>query len=279
MRILFWLVYSCLCVGGGWILGSKYKAPPIVLDATDRLVIATGDMIRSALEKRKTMPAVDLEKIVPKIENAGADQADIAAAALAAMTAPGEIPAAPVTPNEEIRPLNGTAPFLRLCKMKKITNAPGIDSHGHVKTYAPLVDVEGVTMAMMPIEDACISSGFGRRNGRMHKGLDYWHRKGGTIFAAGDGQILEAEYHNDYGFYVLINHGNGYFTRYAHLAGFTDGVIQGAAIPRGFALGEMGKTSGFNIPKHLHFELLKGNYDTPKKSYGLTPINILDFSS
>jgi len=75
----------------------------------------------------------------------------------------------------------------------------------------------------------------------------------------------------------LINHGNGYYTRYAHLAGFKKGVVVGAAVPRGFELGEMGQTAAFKIPKHLHFELLEGDYKNPKKSFGLEPVDMLSF--
>jgi len=273
MRIIFWLFYTCLCVGAGWIIGSKHKAPPIVLEITDRLTIATKDVIIKALERRTETPIVDIVDVTKPNDN-GTEATPL----LKTPIAPGEIAPAPITKTEEILPLNGTAPFVLLCKISNIANAPKTNTHGHVSIYKALTDVEGVTMAMMPVEDACISSGFGRRKGKLHKGIDYYNGKGGTIFAAGDGQILEAEYRNDYGYTVLINHGNGYFTRYAHLAGFTDGVIIGTAVPRGFALGEMGKTAGYNIPKHLHFELLQGDYNTPKKSFGLKPVNILDFN-
>ncbi len=270
MKIFFRLLYPVICIGFGWILGSKYQAPEIVIKTTDQLILATQNKIESALLERETIIEQIALNETPASPSTITEQTD----SVIIKPDPGRIAPAPITNNEVILASNGLSPFVKLCKMPKISNAPSTDSHGHIKTYRQLIDIKGVTMAMMPVRKACLSSGFGRRKGKLHKGVDYFSKDGGTIFAAADGQILEAEYRNDYGFTVLINHGNGYFTRYAHLAGFTDGVVVGAAVPRGFALGEMGRTAGYNIPKHLHFELLQGDYETPKKSFGLKPVNM-----
>ncbi len=292
MKLFLRLLYPIVCVGIGWIIGSKHQAPPIVLEKTDQLLLATEGAIKEALSERESVIATlkktattlapspgnkqDTRKTKPgdstaDIPEDGEDDIIVLAAA------PSGVAPAPVANDEIILGENGVAPFLKLCKLSKISNALPVNSRGEVKNYKPFVDVNGVTMAMMPVRTACVSSGFGPRNGKLHKGIDYFSKEGGMIFAAGDGQIVEAEYRNDYGYTVLINHGNDYFTRYAHLAGFSKGVVVGAAVPRGFGLGEMGRSSGYNIPIHLHFELLKGDYNNPKKSFGLKPVSIYSF--
>ena len=72
-----------------------------------------------------------------------------------------------------------------------------------------------------------------------------------------------------------INHGGGVYTRYAHLAGFDYNVDVGDDVAMGQQIGLMGNTSDNPIPIHLHYEILTGNYDTPKKSFVLTPVNPL----
>ncbi|MEL6379463.1 MAG: M23 family metallopeptidase [Pseudomonadota bacterium] len=282
MKLIFRILYPLCCGFIGWALGATYRAPTVVIETTDKLVLASGDMIRDALRTRElvlddleTDGHVDNQRpadgvIVAKI----AKDAETGGEFVTLKATKGRVAPAPISPVEEILSANGLAPFIKLCKMKTISNAPPVDSHTHVKTYRQLVDYKGITMAMMPVRKACLSSGFGRRHGKLHRGVDYFSIDGGTIFAAADGQIIEAEYRDDYGFTVLLNHGNSVFTRYAHLARFSDGVVVGAAVPIGFALGPMGQTAGFKVPKHLHFEVLQGDYDTPKKSFGLTPIDL-----
>ena len=59
-----------------------------------------------------------------------------------------------------------------------------------------------------------------------------------------------------YGNYILINHNNGYKTRYAHLAYNTITVSKGATVNRGDVIGYMGAT-GYAFGGHLHFEIMK----------------------
>ena len=252
MRFLAWGFYSFICIGIGWLIGSKFAAPPIIFDAADRIYLASKARIAEALED----------------DSAGETPS-------AAPTVPSQNPDTANHTNQSL-PAHALAGIVKLCKMS-ISNAPVLNSSGGVEAYTQLVDIKGVTFAMMPVKDACISSGFGRRKGKLHKGVDYYSRSGGSVFAAADGQIVEAVYRSDYGFTVLLNHGNGYFTRYAHLKEFKPGVKIGAVVPLGFELGGMGQSSGFAIPIHLHFELLIGDYDTPKKSFGLTPVDIYNF--
>lgn len=108
-----------------------------------------------------------------------------------------------------------------------------------------------------------ISSGFGRRWGRMHKGIDIAAKTGTAITAADGGTVSYAGYRGNYGYLVEINHGNGYVTRYGHCSKIY--VSCGAKVYKGqkiAAVGSTGRTTG----PHLHFEVLKnGVHQNPSK--------------
>jgi murein DD-endopeptidase MepM/ murein hydrolase activator NlpD len=152
-----------------------------------------------------------------------------------------------------------------------VSNAPTSDAQRNVLNYESVIEVEGVGLAANPTRGACLSSAFGPRGRGRHNGVDYHARDGGPILAAADGIVREAVYRNDYGNMLLIDHGAGVFTRYAHLSSFANGVVVGAQVVAGQQIGLMGNTAAYPIPIHLHYEILTGNYDTPAASFGLTP--------
>ncbi len=106
-----------------------------------------------------------------------------------------------------------------------------------------------------PVQDATITSGFGMRWGKMHKGVDLWNEaKGNTaILAAKDGVVVDAgANHEGYGYMVVIDHGDGLHTYYAHLRKIL--VTIGQVVQRGQKIGYMGRT-GDSTGYHLHFEV------------------------
>ena len=165
---------------------------------------------------------------------------------------------------------------LELCPRMTVSNAPA-NADGVVSAFKPLVDVKGVRVATFPTPGACISSGFGPRSDRLHKGLDYHADVGVPVLAGGDGKILEMKYRDDYGNMILIDHGGGVYTRYAHLASFARSFTPGASVKAGDQLGLMGNSASYAIPMHLHYELLLGDYANPKGSFGLEPADPLSF--
>jgi murein DD-endopeptidase MepM/ murein hydrolase activator NlpD len=168
-------------------------------------------------------------------------------------------------------------PALELCPRMTVQNAPTADAQLRVKGYAPVVAVNGVRIATYPSRGACLSSGFGQRSSRLHKGLDYHSESGGPILAAGDGKVIEMKYRDDYGNMIVLDHGGGVYTRYAHLASFERGLMQGVTVKAGEQIGLMGNTAGYAIPMHLHYELLLGDYSNPKASFGLQPANPMSY--
>lgn len=101
-----------------------------------------------------------------------------------------------------------------------------------------------------------ISSPFGYRWGTLHDGTDIAGcGYGSNIFAAQAGTVVKTSYKYDNGIYVIINHNNGYYSLYAHLAGYT--VREGQSVSKGQVIGTMGKT-GFATGVHLHFAIWVG---------------------
>ena len=106
-----------------------------------------------------------------------------------------------------------------------------------------------------------INSGFGDRWGRRHTGLDIGGPTGESVKAADSGRVVFAGWDGEYGKMVTIDHGNGIYTRYAHLS--TLGVSEGDDIGRGDYVGKVGTTGRATGP-HLHFEVLKnGDFRNP----------------
>ena len=84
-------------------------------------------------------------------------------------------------------------------------------------------------------------------------GLGY----GAAVYAANNGTIDTIKYRSDYGYYIIINHNNGYWTLYAHLSRFASDVDAGDIVQRGQLIGYIGST-GWATGPHLHFEVWKG---------------------
>jgi len=110
-----------------------------------------------------------------------------------------------------------------------------------------------------PIAAPTVTSGFGMRWGKMHKGIDLWNEdKGKTqILAAKDGKVTEAGANRaGYGYMVVLDHGDGLQTMYAHMRKI---IVQvGDEVKSGDTLGYMGR-SGDSTDYHLHFEVRQDN--------------------
>jgi murein DD-endopeptidase MepM/ murein hydrolase activator NlpD len=110
---------------------------------------------------------------------------------------------------------------------------------------------------MWPVAGS-IRSGFGNRIHpifgvwRFHAGLDL-NSPHGTLVKAGDGgQVIQAGYSGGYGYAILLYHGGGFATRYAHLSSIRCTV--GQFVERGQVIGLVGST-GWSTGPHLHFEV------------------------
>ncbi|NJL00873.1 MAG: peptidoglycan DD-metalloendopeptidase family protein [Spirulinaceae cyanobacterium SM2_1_0] len=98
-----------------------------------------------------------------------------------------------------------------------------------------------------------LTSGYGPRWGRMHKGIDIAAPTGTPIFAAATGEVISAGWNNGgYGNLVDIRHPDGSMTRYAHNSRVL--VRKGQRVDQGEQIALMGST-GFSTGPHLHFEI------------------------
>ena len=99
-----------------------------------------------------------------------------------------------------------------------------------------------------------ITSGFGTRWGKLHRGIDIAKADcaGDPAVAAADGIVTVAEWHESYGNYVVIDHGDGIETYYAHFSEIC--VKVGQVVKAGDVVGKIGMT-GHATGYHLHFEV------------------------
>ena len=120
--------------------------------------------------------------------------------------------------------------------------------------------------AIMPVKGTDIyriSSHYGHRTDpfykvtKFHGGIDFSGPVGLGIYATGDGVVTRVEINKSgYGNNIVVDHGYGYKTRYAHLHSFS--VKKGDKVKRGQEIGKMGNTGKSTAP-HLHYEVIKNN--------------------
>lgn len=114
-----------------------------------------------------------------------------------------------------------------------------------------------------------ITSGYGHRIGpffgnEFHMGYDIAGSYGASVIAADGGTVVKAAFHPSYGNEIVIDHGNGLQTRYAHNASLN--VRVGQKVSRGDVIAFCGST-GDSIGNHLHFEVLKNGTHTDPAPY------------
>ncbi|MGB3948042.1 MAG: M23 family metallopeptidase [Bacteroidia bacterium] len=118
-----------------------------------------------------------------------------------------------------------------------------------------------------------ITSGFGWRDNREHKGIDIDLEKGDPVAAAFDGMVRVAKPYGGFGNVVIIRHYNGLETVYAHLSKIK--VIPGQVISAGDLVG-LGGNTGHSRGSHLHFEVrFKGMPINPKYLVSLSEQKLL----
>jgi murein DD-endopeptidase MepM/ murein hydrolase activator NlpD len=102
-----------------------------------------------------------------------------------------------------------------------------------------------------PVSGAVVSP-FGIRWGRMHEGIDISAGSGSPVAAAAAGTVISVGYLGGYGNLVVVDHGGGLATAYAHLSGYAVG--SGQSVSQGQVVGYVGCT-GHCYGPHLHFEV------------------------
>lgn len=118
-----------------------------------------------------------------------------------------------------------------------------------------------------------VTSKFGYRNHpvtgvyKLHTGVDISAPNGTAIYAAQSGTVIIAGYSSAWGNYVVINHGGGITTLYAHMSKIL--TTKGATVSAGTQIGRVGST-GYSTGNHLHFEIRQnGSYQDAGRILGL----------
>ena len=134
------------------------------------------------------------------------------------------------------------------------------DSNGRISYYTPEGDSMKKAFRRSPLAFARVSSHFNMRRKhpvmhkiRAHKGTDYAADRGTPIKSTGDGKVIFAGRKGGYGKVVIIQHGQGISTLYAHMKRYARGIRTGKRVSQGQAIGYVGST-GMATGPHLHYE-------------------------
>ena len=126
-----------------------------------------------------------------------------------------------------------------------------------VNTEAVAKIVERGTKALptyiRPTTYGTLTSGFGPRWGTTHKGIDWGVPVGTACRASRGGRVVSAGWSGGYGYCVIIDHGDGVRTRYAHLSSIQ--VSNGQYVEQGEVIARTGNTGDSTGP-HIHFEII-----------------------
>ncbi|MFJ8110166.1 murein hydrolase activator EnvC family protein [Streptomyces sp. NPDC096132] len=137
---------------------------------------------------------------------------------------------------------------------------------GAVRLDQPSTQVVGEWVT--PVETYTLSAGFGSGGERWvnrHTGQDFAVPIGTPVRAVGAGRVVRVSCGGAFGIEIVLQHADGYYTQYAHLAAVT--VDQGDSVTAGQWIGQSG-TSGNSTGPHLHFEVRV----TPQLGSGIDPV-------
>lgn len=102
---------------------------------------------------------------------------------------------------------------------------------------------------------------------KFHTGVDFAASSGTSVRSVKSGTVILAKYNSSYGNYIIVDHGNGVSSLYAHLRGFN--TSYGAKVSQGDTIGFVGST-GMSTGPHLHFEIrINGSHVNPAPYLGL----------
>lgn len=223
----------------------------------------------SELEQKMNELETVKEDLYDQIANmsASADGAELCAAMTAAMETPA---AEPCFTNIVSTSYHKTSALsAQLDKMNLLMEETGI-------SFTSVADEVTVALAEFnnipsgyPVESRLISTEFNPTgdssvsDGRKHKGIDITTRSQIIpVMATAGGTVVTAEYHSEFGYYIVIDHGNGFTTLYAHNSELLASV--GDQVKKGDTIAMTGST-GMSTGVHCHYEIqLNGVYQNPR---------------
>ncbi|WP_462349863.1 M23 family metallopeptidase [Eubacterium ventriosum] len=161
-----------------------------------------------------------------------------------------------ITKNNYYRVKESTAKVLTLKENHKAINIENINVNSKTKVINKKnINVNNFVLKK-PVKGGITTSGFGDTISRTasHNGHDWAVNTGTKVRAAAEGVVELAYFSESYGYNILINHNNGFKTRYAHLSEVK--VSKGEKVEQSQVIALSGST-GFSTGPHLHFEVVK----------------------
>ena len=135
---------------------------------------------------------------------------------------------------------------------------------GDTRVNSTLINEKGDRVIGTKATDTVINTVINKKQ-EFHKGIDIGALYGANIVAAEGGTVISAEWSGSYGNVVIVGHGNGLSTLYAHCSSLL--VSKGAAVSKGQVIAKIGST-GYSTGNHLHFEVrLNGVVQDPFSKY------------
>lgn len=148
-------------------------------------------------------------------------------------------------------------PSLYALNAMKNVSLSGVSGQIGPSTFPGMLDDPDAIPSLWPVHGR-VTAGFGERmdpfsgEPAFHPGIDIADPYGTDVVATGDGLVIEAEPDAGYGRSILIDHGDGITTRYAHLSKIF--VVVGEQVKQGEIIGAIGM-SGRTTGPHLHYEV------------------------
>jgi murein DD-endopeptidase MepM/ murein hydrolase activator NlpD len=194
--------------------------------ARDRLAANRDALLAAERDKQTTLASIteDRAEFVAEVAGLQAQSAALAARIAAAQAAAAQAAAA---------------------------RAAAAQASGEATATAPTPSAGGFAWPV----NGPVTSGFGVRWGRMHEGIDIAVPSGTPVRAAAAGTVIEAGWVSGYGNLVVVDHGNGIATAYAHNSAFA--AAAGRQVAQGEVIAYSGST-GHSTGPHVHFEVRVG---------------------
>lgn len=203
-----------------------YKYYAIILDSEEKMYVATLEEAENAIQELKDKDSNNISKIslVEKYET-------------------------------ELKEFSTTEQVVEDLYEKKVVIAKStspVSYSSSANLSSTVASLNGVSLSR-PVSGT-ISSRYGMRWGKQHKGLDIAAPYGTPIYASGDGKVITSSYgwNGGYGNYVVIDHGNGITTAYGHCSSLV--AQYGRTVSQGDLIAYVGST-GDSSGNHLHFEI------------------------
>ncbi len=158
-------------------------------------------------------------------------------------------------------------------KSRSSSSSSSSSSKSSSSTKGKITTHNGISMMWPAPSYTSVSSKYGYRTHpitgkkKLHGGVDLAAPGGSAILAAQSGKVIVATYHWSFGNYIIIDHGNGFSTLYAHCSKLL--VSKGATVSQGQRIANVG-TTGSSTGNHLHFEVrINGSRTNPMPYIGL----------